>query len=207
MYSAIRKVDATVEPVSLEQAKDHCRIVIDDDDGLLKGLIVAARQLCEEATGRAFLAQTWLLSRDSFPCARYGQCFAMPQILLPRPRVQEIVSVAYLDGSGTRQTMPALNYMLDPGSEAAVLMPAPGRAWPYTPHVSGAVQVTYTAGYGSNPDDVPAALQLAILQLVAHWYENREATVLPEGGTGNVSVPFGVADLLAPYILDLFTLE
>lgn len=207
MYTPIRKVDATVEPVTLDQAKEHCRVVIDDDDGLLERMIVAARQLCEEATGRAFLTQTWLLSRDSFPCARYGQCFTMPQILLPRPRVQDVASITYLDGTGTRQTLTSSYYLLDAGAEPAVLMPAPGRAWPYTPHVSGAVQVTYTAGYGSDPDDVPAALKLAILQLVAHWYENREATVLPESGTGNVSVPFGVADLLAPYTLDLFTLE
>ena len=208
MYSAIRKVDATVEPVSLQQAKAHCLVQADDQDSLLLLYISAARRFCEEVTGRAFLTQTWLLSRDSFPAPFSGRCpFGSPEIMLPRPRVQEIVSIEYLDGSGTRQTLPSLNYLLDAGSEPGVLMPAPGRFWPYTPRVSGAVQVTYTAGYGDSPQDVPADLQLAILMLVAHWYENREATVLPEGGTGNVSVPLGVADILAGYTLDLFTLE
>lgn len=46
------------------------------------------------------------------------------------------------------------------------------------------------------PDGTPADLELAILQLVAHWYENREATVV---GVTAQAIPFGVREIVDGY--------
>ncbi|OAF13928.1 head-tail connector protein [Bradyrhizobium neotropicale] len=53
----------------------------------------------------------------------------------------------------------------------------------------------YTA---SDPslDTTPAAINEAILQLAAHLYENREASLV---GVTASALPFGFLDLLAPY--------
>ncbi len=46
------------------------------------------------------------------------------------------------------------------------------------------------------PDGVPADLKLAISQLVGHWYENRESTLV---GVSIVEVPFSVRDIVREY--------
>lgn len=43
------------------------------------------------------------------------------------------------------------------------------------------------------PDGTPADLQHAQLMLVAHWFENREASLV---GVTAMSVPFGVQDIV-----------
>ncbi|MBK3745814.1 phage gp6-like head-tail connector protein [Paraburkholderia aspalathi] len=46
------------------------------------------------------------------------------------------------------------------------------------------------------PDPVPASLKQAVLQLAAHFYENREATLI---GISAGELPFGVIDLIRPH--------
>jgi uncharacterized phiE125 gp8 family phage protein len=66
--------------------------------------------------------------------------------------------------------------------------------WPANLDDYNAVTVTWWAGYGSSGASVPVAIRHAILMLVGHWYETRQATV----ATGAVpqDVPFGVNSLL-----------
>lgn len=45
-------------------------------------------------------------------------------------------------------------------------------------------------------DPIPATLTEAVLQLAAHWYEQREAVLI---GIGANEVPFGVRELIRPY--------
>lgn len=46
------------------------------------------------------------------------------------------------------------------------------------------------------PDGTPADLELAVLQLAADWYENREASLI--GITGR-PMPFGVQEIVSEY--------
>jgi uncharacterized phage protein (predicted DNA packaging) len=46
------------------------------------------------------------------------------------------------------------------------------------------------------PDGAPADLELAVLQLAADWYENREASVV---GVSAQSIPFGVREIINEY--------
>lgn len=47
------------------------------------------------------------------------------------------------------------------------------------------------------PSGIPAPLDEAVRQLAAHFYENREAVNVQEARA--LVLPFGVADLIAPY--------
>jgi uncharacterized phiE125 gp8 family phage protein len=218
-YDLVRTIDAATEPVTIDQVQAQCRIDNDDDNAYLSTLITAARQYCEKVTGRAFLSQTWRLSLEGFPCWRqllhcvgetqgysdWRPCgLRAPEILLPRPYLLEVVSITYLDLTGTRQTLDPSQYTVVADAEPARVLPALGCVWPYALWQRGSVQITYAAGYLTG---VPGTIQLAILMLVAHWYENREATVLPVSGTGVVSVPLGVAELLDAETFTAFTLE
>lgn len=46
------------------------------------------------------------------------------------------------------------------------------------------------------PDGTPADLELAVLQLAADWYENREASLV---GLSAATIPFGVREIVNEY--------
>ena len=69
-------------------------------------------------------------------------------------------------------------YMVDVDSEPARVFPGPpGAMWPQGMNVPNSVQIHFTAGYSVDSSDVPNRAIMAILQTVAHWYENREPVV------------------------------
>lgn len=153
-----------MEPVSLEEVKPQLRIDIDDDsyDGVLNPLIKAAREWCEEYQNRAYITQTFELALDEWP-----HCHT---ILLPRPNLQSIESVQYVE-AGNMVTWGAANFYIDTFAEPGFLI-ASG-SWPDSslPRVNGII-VTYKAGYGDSSDTVPQRIKQAITLLVCHWFEN-----------------------------------
>jgi len=188
----------SVEPVSLAEATAHLRVDFQDDDAYIRALIVAAREQCELRTRAAFIAQTHILNLDHFPGAVLEEAliFGGDPIYLPRSPVLSVTSVQYVDDQGTLTVLPTAAYQTDIYSHTPRIKPAYGYTWPTTrAGVANAVTVTYQAGYGPDPDDVPEGIRQAIKILVGTWYENRESVAV-----GSVSiVPMSVGYLLAPY--------
>ena len=183
MYGLAVYTGPTSEPVSLAEARAHCRIDTVDDDAILAGLILAARQYVEAVTGRAILSQTFDLTLDDFPAW---------EIELPRSPVASITSIGYLDTAGVSKTV--TSYVLDGRSRPPRLTPAYGESWPETRGTAGCVTVRFVAGESQAPEP----LRQAILLLVGSWYENREDTVIASG-VSVADLPHGVSALLAPY--------
>jgi uncharacterized phiE125 gp8 family phage protein len=154
------------EPVTLDEAKLHCKIEVDDDDTLVTALIVAARQAAEHELERALITQTWRKTLDEFPDA----------IELPRPPILAITSVKYFDADNVQITLSAESYQLDKESEPGWLLPAYGFAWPGTAARANAVEVIYSAGYGA-AEAVPQAIKQWMLVMIKTAYDNREALV------------------------------
>ncbi len=161
-----------LDPVSLMEAKAHCRVDTDEDDGLLAGYILAARDHIEKETGRALLTQTLQLKLDGdWPVDSCGN----DRIELPRPPSASVSSITYVDTAGATQTLAGDQYQFTLGDLYAYVRPAYGVAWPAVRDQADAITVNYIAGYGSNPGDVPASLRQAVMLMVGHLYENREA--------------------------------
>lgn len=168
----------TREPVSLAEARAHCRVDANDEDGLIAGYLLAARQHVETYTRRALLTQTWDQSADDLGS----------EIVLLRPPVQSVTSVKYLDSAGVEQTLAPSQYRLvKRGTGEFVVVPAYGVTWPAVQAVESAVTVRFVAGY--LPEAVPEPLRQAILLLVGHWYEHREA-VDARGSAAEVPMAF-----------------
>lgn len=176
----------TVEPVTLAEAKLHCKVDGTDDDTLLTALIVAARQQAEHRLGRALCTQTLEKVLDTFP----------DDIKLPMPPAKTIVSVKYLDTAGVEQTLASNTYSLDKDSEPGWLTPAYGLSWPDTYAVPNAVRVRYTCGYGAAAD-VPPSIKAWMLMAVGTLYGQREAIIIGVSA-GEVPRDF-FAGLLDPY--------
>lgn len=185
------------DPISLAEAKAHCRVFIDDDDGLLAGYILAARSHLEGETRRAFLTQTWELTLD-YGWPRERVCGVVrPRIVLPRPPVQSVASIKYIDSSGADQTLAADRYKLaKAGTGEWFIEPAYGVTWPSVRNEMAAITVRFVAGYGgATTGNLPEPLRQAMLLLVGHFNENREAVA---AGT-LTELPLAVASLVFPF--------
>ncbi|AQZ50531.1 head-tail connector protein [Martelella mediterranea] len=49
---------------------------------------------------------------------------------------------------------------------------------------------------GAEQEDVPESLAEAVMQLAAHWYENREAVIV---GVTAIPMPLGVREIIREY--------
>lgn len=188
------------EAITLEEAKQHLRVVDTDEDSLISIYIRAARQWCEGPEGflgRALVTQTWDLVLDSFPTA---------EIKVPLPPLQEVVYIKYDDTAGNEQSVSATNYYVDNVSEPGWVLPTAD--WPSTINAVNSVRVRFKAGYpedtGVSPPDiaanVPFDIKAAMLLLIGSMYENREEVV---AGVTLSQLPFGVQALLRPHRVNL----
>ncbi len=169
-----------VEPVSLAEAKSHLRVDTTDDDALITALITAAREQVENDTRRALVTQTWDYVLDAFPSGS--------EIVLPLPPLQSVTSITYRDKDGNSSTFDASNYVVDTAGMFGRVVLKSGVTWPsVTLYPAGAVTVRFVAGYG-DAGAVPQSLKQAILLLVGHLYENREAAIM---GTIVRDLPLG----------------
>ncbi|MGP8437179.1 head-tail connector protein [Paraburkholderia fungorum] len=146
----------TVEPLSLAEAKLHLRVDIDDDDMLIGALIAAARDYAQGETHKQMVSARWKQVLDSFPGPSligipYGRPYTLPghAIYLQRAPVIRVVSIQYLDMTGTVQTMPDTDYTVDYSSEPVRITPVFGQIWPIPLPQIGAVWVNFDAGYAA----------------------------------------------------------
>lgn len=184
MLAPVLVTPAASLPVTLEEAKLHLRVDGDEEDSLIEGLIAAAVSHIDGWTGilgRAVAEQTWRQDFDSFGCA-------MRLALGP---VSEIVSITYRNEAGQVSTVADSNYALVTDGSGPRVYWDNGFSAPSDLYEQGAVSVTYKAGYA----EVPAAIKVAILLMVGHWYANRETVA--EGSFNEI--PFAANALLAPF--------
>ncbi len=191
--------EPAVEPLSLAEAKAHCKVDVDDENDLIDTLIIAARQTVETFTHRALITQTWALKLDDFPDWRTSAS-AWAAIVLPLPPTQSITSITYLDLNGATQTWDPTFYDTDlpvgPRASPGRVLPAYQQIYPVTRQVPNAVTVTFVAGYGLAVA-VPAAMKAAMKLLVGNLWLNREAGQIIRGSAD--ILPFGVDALLWPF--------
>lgn len=181
-------VPPEAEPVTLMEAKQHLRVEDTDEDAFITSLITTAREYCEAVQNRAYMTQTWELWLDDWPDKAY--------IAIPKPPLQEIVSVKYFDTSGKEYVFPESEYIIDNKNQPGGLALAYGKGWPSaTLRPANGICVTFTAGY-KTADEVPARVKQAILLLVGHWYENREAALTGSANSGGKEIEFAVNALL-----------
>lgn len=157
---------ATTEPVTRAEAKLFLRIDNTDEDATVDSLIVAARQYAETRTRRQFITATWL---KTFSCLPF-------QLTLDYPPLIAVTTFQYYDLDGALQTLSSTQYLVDTVTEPGQVVRAYQVVWPFIRQRPDAVQVTYTAGYGSTAAYVPEGIKLAMKLLMGHWWENRETT-------------------------------
>jgi len=159
------------EPIDLTTVEGQCRITdLSAEASTIETMIQAVRERAEQITRRAFVKQTWELTLDGFP---YGA------INLPKPPLQTVDSIKYIDTDGVEQTLDVAAYRVLTGGEPGAVQPVYGSLWPTTLADLETVKIRFTCGYGPISHDtslnVPKAILQWILIQVANLYENRES--------------------------------
>jgi uncharacterized phiE125 gp8 family phage protein len=162
--SVILIVPPVIEPVTLAEAKAHLRLTGSDDDDYVAAMITAARIQVESATRRVLIDQTWRVYHDDWP--------AGGRVEIPIAPVTGITAVTVYDAEGDPTELAPTDYVVDTAAAPARLVftaaaPRPGRP------ING-IEIDVAAGYGASGLSVPQPLRLAVMTLVARWYEDRE---------------------------------
>lgn len=168
------------EPLTLAEAKLVCGVDADITkwDTLITALISVGREEAEQELGRTVAAARWERVLDGFP-ADGGA------IRLGWPRVQSIVSVAYIDTAGNAQTLASTAYSLDSDYEPGWVAPsAAAGSWPSTLDTANAVRVQFDTAWGEGA--VPESVKQYVRVRVATLFKFREAIA---AGTSIAELP------------------
>lgn len=174
------------EPISAADVREYLKVDDDTEEATIARLIGAAREHVERSTAHRLITQTVEGILDVWPAARgrggdgwdlevAPSVIPAPYVEIPVGPVQSVTKVETVGADG-------VTTVLDPGAwyldrSRTRLAPAAGSAWTSPGRAVGGIVVTFVAGYGAAPDDVPFSLRQAAAMLAAHWYEHREAAL------------------------------
>jgi len=145
--------DLTETDAQINDMGDAVESYLDGNDGVLN---------------RGLITQTWTLIRT-------GLSFVMS---LPLPPLQSVDEIRYLDNEGVQQILSASLYRVvytGAVNRRAIIVIADDASYPSTDTQIGNVEIDFTCGYGDSWNDVPPNTRQLALQLLASYYENREA--------------------------------
>lgn len=197
-----------LEPIELTEAKQHLRVEHDDEDTLIERYVAAARMWAEDYTRRALISQSWRQVLEDFPSGN-GEIRTMKGRMISVERIQ------YQDSAGDTQQLHAPadspivtgNVQIIASNEHyGRIRPSFGLTWPSTRDEMASVQIEFTTGFGTTPEDMPPPLLQALLYRVTDFYEFR-GTIDLKSNAGVMSsgtwTPVAEA-LLNPFILHKF---
>ena len=157
----IRITKPAVLPVSLSDALKACGVEAGEDDDAIKLQSEAATERLDGYRGhlgRALINQTW---RQDFDLRQRGW------FRLPFPDVSEATAQIVTADGASRD----IGVLVDEDAISPfvrIVGSVAGSAWV-------TLRVTFIAGFGDAPDDVPAAIRDAILLDVGHRYQATSA--------------------------------
>lgn len=179
------------EPVTVAEVMAFIRSDTSEESAL-NMFIKSARASAESITRRAIITQTLDLYLDQFP---YGD------IILPRPKVQSVTAITYVDSDGVTQTLSTDNYVLDTVSEPGRVALAYDYSWPTARNQNNSIKVRYVAGYGLAAS-VPDGIKHWMLMRIKQMYDQRDQVVT---GTIVAELPYKFVDgLLDSFIVPSF---
>lgn len=165
--------------ISVEEAKQWCRIDDDADDTLIEGLIAAAQSAAESYTGRTIAPVTAEFSFDE----------GNQRYTIPTAPVLAVTAVELENPEGVREALPAPDsyWVLLRDSGAVVTLVGGMRG-------CQRLVVTCEVGYAS-PYEIPAPIKQAIAVHVGSAYANREGQDTAAATFQNLLNPYRIGGL------------
>ena len=149
---------ATTYPVTLAETKLHLKVDVNTDDNLISSLIIAATQISEEYTDWSDLSSL-LKSNVVFDYQTNTIKYYAP------------------NDSNNLTTLSNSTYNVLSEYEPAQVEIRETFSYPDIQKRNDAINITYTAGYGTAAN-VPNAIKQSILLTIGNWYSNRSSVVI-----------------------------
>jgi uncharacterized phiE125 gp8 family phage protein len=212
------KTPPASEPVTLGDAKSYLSISDADDDAFITALIKAVRERFEFYADRSLITQTWTLWLDGFPVAskQGAPCdgnFELPvtyfdvahRVLeIPRPRLLSVAFIKTYDTENSATVFASFNYFVDAASIPGRVALNQGANWPVSLRTVNAVEIEFSAGYGSAVD-VPDAIKQGILLWIKLLFADKSKLFESDESTSGlaefnrVPIPLVVKSLWEPH--------
>ena len=174
------KTAPTVEPISLDEAKRHLRIDIDetDHDDYLQDLIVVARHQVEMITWRKLFTQTWYAYLSGWPHRNYIELpFGNLQSVTPEV-IDGVSGIKYIDADGDEYAWTSDEYIVGTDYQHGRITLADGYTWPNeTLYPSNPIEIVFVCGY-LLVTDVPPQIKQAMKMIMSELFENRETSLI-----------------------------
>lgn len=156
----LKVISAVAEAVTLDQAKNHMKVLWNDEDADITIKLNAAVEKAGQITNRQLGQATYEGYLDRFSMV----------VTIPKPPLVSITKVEYIDIDGVKQTW--ADWYADELSEPAALY---FNSLPTDVKQDGInnVIITFTCGYTA----IPASIKSWILLYTATLYEHRENLV------------------------------
>lgn len=199
------------EPVAREDAKAFLRVDGSADDALIDAMIRAAREACENYTGRALILQEWSMFLDCWPTDKRNDWWDGVRpgayvgdhsryISIPKaPLISvDLVNIYADDDSMTEWT--ESNYFVDTASEPGRLTIRQGGTVPLPTRLANGIEIQFTAGYGNGASDIPTPLIEGIKRFIMYLYENRGCSYEEAAASSGACIlwqPYRIMSLLA----------
>lgn len=147
-------------PITLQEAKDHLRILHSDEDTLIMEFIKAATKYCEEYTWQEVNQKSYTYYSDTW----------LAKMVIESTPIISVDSVKYYDENDDIQTLPTTDYRVNLVAN-----------WPFiyidemsnTFDKPNAIEIVCTVGV-ADVCDINNIFKIAILMVVANMYENRQ---------------------------------
>ncbi|MCY6354519.1 head-tail connector protein [Clostridium sp. ZS2-4] len=155
-----------VEPITIEEAKQHLRISGSDEDIIVASMIKQAREFCEDFQNRKYITQTLELVLDSFPrenCIAFKNCSP----------IQRVESIKYYDNTGEEHLFDESNYIVDIDGFINRIVLRNYKQWPSISlqRVNG-VRIRFTAGFGDKEENVPETVKWPMILHMRLLYDD-----------------------------------
>lgn len=183
------------KPVTEAELKSHLRVTSTAQDGEILAALEAA---IAEIDGPGLLGRAMISQQFEQPS---GPVASSCDIELDITPAQSLDGVDFIKSDGSSLAADLADFELISDGERAWIRASNG--WPSDlARRPDAIKLTFTAGFGDNPADVPATLRAAVKLLAAHRFEVREEVVI---GTITSKIPRGVDHLLDLHRLRRFS--
>ena len=151
--------------LSLDVVKNYLKISLNDktQDELINLFIDSATLFGEKYTNRDFINKTYTTFRDNFL-----DCFE-----LRRSKVSDVASVKYLVDD-VLTTVATTVFGFTNVTDYAEIFLKEDQVWPTdVDNIPQAVEIIFTAGYGTATANIPIDIRIALHSHVAFMFENR----------------------------------
>lgn len=165
------------EPVTVATFRAYAHLDDNDDSTALTALLLAARHVVEQFSGRVLAAQNWTAKLETWPAL--GADDGRIRIRLNPPPLS-ITSVT-VDGAAVASTVYALR-----GND--IVFGPDLSTYPTGETAAGGIVITFAASPGAT---AYPQLLTAIQMLAAHWHRNPEASHTFEAGLSAMPLGFG----------------